>query len=332
MTNRATSLVPCLAATMLASAALLTLQFQPAWSADDCLAKPKEGVAGKHWYYRIDRATKRQCWYLRDDDHGQGASLATRKTAAQDERAKLSSATANAHAEYETQASSGNDDVKLAPSPEPAKASGVVPSVAAPVADAGPTQGAADSSAAPADASTVATRWPEPTATTLQAPADPVQTAPSYKLAAASAPAIPAEASASPAMPEPVRVSDTSSSFSSALSTDDASRTQLFAFLGAVALTGFATSVLFARARARRRIQLAPAQMRRSAHWPVEPELDRMQLAPMDDYPSLPQPRDLEQPRRSRLSVVPQDDVHYEEQYQVEDLLARYSGQNRRRS
>jgi hypothetical protein len=32
---------------------------------EDCLAKPgAAGPPGSHWYYRIDRATKRQCWYL----------------------------------------------------------------------------------------------------------------------------------------------------------------------------------------------------------------------------------------------------------------------------
>lgn len=37
-----------------------------AHAADNCLAGPK-GVApkGSHWYYRIDRATKRNCWYVR---------------------------------------------------------------------------------------------------------------------------------------------------------------------------------------------------------------------------------------------------------------------------
>src|SRR5512135_1827196 len=33
--------------------------------ADECNAKPdKPPPPGKHWYYRTDRATKRQCWYL----------------------------------------------------------------------------------------------------------------------------------------------------------------------------------------------------------------------------------------------------------------------------
>jgi hypothetical protein len=37
-----------------------------AHAADNCLAGPKGAAPkGSHWYYRIDRATKRNCWYVR---------------------------------------------------------------------------------------------------------------------------------------------------------------------------------------------------------------------------------------------------------------------------
>lgn len=37
-------------------------------AADSCLSAPKGATpAGSHWYYRIDRTTKRQCWYLREE-------------------------------------------------------------------------------------------------------------------------------------------------------------------------------------------------------------------------------------------------------------------------
>ncbi len=42
----------------------------PARAADDCLAEPKRTTPqGKHWYYRIERPSKRQCWYLGDEGH-----------------------------------------------------------------------------------------------------------------------------------------------------------------------------------------------------------------------------------------------------------------------
>jgi len=35
----------------------------PQAAADSCLTAPKGATpAGSHWYYRIDRVTKRQCW------------------------------------------------------------------------------------------------------------------------------------------------------------------------------------------------------------------------------------------------------------------------------
>ena len=35
------------------------------YAADDCLSKPNATAPeGSHWYYRLDRATRRECWYL----------------------------------------------------------------------------------------------------------------------------------------------------------------------------------------------------------------------------------------------------------------------------
>jgi hypothetical protein len=41
------------------------LSSQAPSAADDCLAKPNApSPPGQHWYYRLDRATHRECWYL----------------------------------------------------------------------------------------------------------------------------------------------------------------------------------------------------------------------------------------------------------------------------
>ena len=41
---------------------------QVAQAADNCQAAPSGATpSGNHWYYRIDRVTKRQCWYLREE-------------------------------------------------------------------------------------------------------------------------------------------------------------------------------------------------------------------------------------------------------------------------
>jgi hypothetical protein len=40
----------------------------PQAAADSCLSAPNGATpSGSHWYYRLDRVTKRQCWYLREE-------------------------------------------------------------------------------------------------------------------------------------------------------------------------------------------------------------------------------------------------------------------------
>lgn len=38
-------------------------------AAEDCIVKPNaQAPQGQHWYYRTDRDSKRQCWYLGPQD------------------------------------------------------------------------------------------------------------------------------------------------------------------------------------------------------------------------------------------------------------------------
>jgi hypothetical protein len=75
MRNRATKLLAATLGIGLAGFTLPavsdTLQEQDKALQDpdkDCVAAPDGPAAqGAHWYYRIDRATKRHCWYVRDD-------------------------------------------------------------------------------------------------------------------------------------------------------------------------------------------------------------------------------------------------------------------------
>lgn len=74
MSKRSTKFVPALFAGIVAGANLAPLtDIRAQATADGCLSAPKGATpAGSHWYYRIDHATKRQCWYLRDADDGSG--------------------------------------------------------------------------------------------------------------------------------------------------------------------------------------------------------------------------------------------------------------------
>jgi hypothetical protein len=82
MSNRSVKFAPALLAGVVAvanAAAMTDLRAQviaaaeaatPATqaAADSCLSAPQGTTpSGSHWYYRIDRVTKRQCWYLREE-------------------------------------------------------------------------------------------------------------------------------------------------------------------------------------------------------------------------------------------------------------------------
>ena len=48
--------------------AAVIVTVKPSHAADDCLAGPNAATPqGSHWYYRVDRATHRNCWYLRPE-------------------------------------------------------------------------------------------------------------------------------------------------------------------------------------------------------------------------------------------------------------------------
>jgi hypothetical protein len=50
---------------LLVTGITLTLAVESSQAADDCLAGPNAPAPqGNHWYYRVERATHRECWYL----------------------------------------------------------------------------------------------------------------------------------------------------------------------------------------------------------------------------------------------------------------------------
>jgi hypothetical protein len=67
--NRIGSTVPeWFAAALCAMLAVIVLPSDPARAAEDCLAAPNsEAPAGNHWYYRLQGAQQRHCWYLRPE-------------------------------------------------------------------------------------------------------------------------------------------------------------------------------------------------------------------------------------------------------------------------
>jgi hypothetical protein len=64
MSVRVLLCVPAISAGMIVAA--IALEANTAVAAVECVTEPnREPPEGSHWYYRVDRATDRKCWYLR---------------------------------------------------------------------------------------------------------------------------------------------------------------------------------------------------------------------------------------------------------------------------
>ncbi|QQO31490.1 hypothetical protein JJC00_22970 [Bradyrhizobium diazoefficiens] len=195
--------------------------------AADCLASPKGAAPqGQHWFYRLERATKRQCWYLRAEGAKEGAN-ATQTAQATADAPNAAPAgpqsVQNAHAEYfapQTAAST----------PAPAAAS--------------TQQAPSTTDAQPA----IATRWPD------AAPASPPAPQPSPATAAAPA-AASVQPSAKPAAsPAPVTLA---AADASADKPTGSVQMLLLVIGGALALAGLLASVIYRFAGGRTRVQTA---------------------------------------------------------------------------
>src|SRR5437588_2381366 len=111
MSNRSALSVAAVLASILAGSGLISVtDIRAQAAADNCLTAPKDKTpAGGHWYYRLERGTKRQCWYLRDENDKSARAApqdssadAAPDTAAADPappRPLVRKSVANAHAE-----------------------------------------------------------------------------------------------------------------------------------------------------------------------------------------------------------------------------------------
>jgi hypothetical protein len=100
MPNRAMKILPAMLGGILAGLSFSAIS-QAAEPAKDCLTAPGQPTQGGHWYYRIDRPTKRHCWYVRAEGPAAAAQLASSSTepAAAPVDAPLEPSVANARAE-----------------------------------------------------------------------------------------------------------------------------------------------------------------------------------------------------------------------------------------
>ncbi|MCP3469482.1 hypothetical protein NLM33_03960 [Bradyrhizobium sp. CCGUVB1N3] len=225
-------------------------------SADDCLRAPK-GTApeGQHWYYRLERGTKRQCWYLREEGTKSAQSAQTTQSAPATQSTQATqSAPATAPAQKaDKPAPRSVQDARAeltAQSPAP-DTTASIPAPSAPGTPPATLQRQVAASDADAGQPTVDARWPDPNVSPSPAP----QAAPAPKLADAR-PAPKPQASASAG-------TMTLASADAPLEKPTGSlQTLLLVIGGALALAGIIGSVIYRFAGARKRARASEGRHR----------------------------------------------------------------------
>ena len=205
----------------------------------DCLASPKGAAPqGQHWYYRLDRTTKRQCWYLRaaGDKDSAKATQAAQADTPSDSTASPQQTVQDARAEYVTPRNGATPKA---------------PNAIAPAAPVNPTPTQQPSNQADSSAQQAASPWPDvPAASTNPEP----QPAPAVVAAAVQPKAKPSK---SPAPSQPAAADGTTDKPGGSL------QMLMLVIGGALALAGILASVIYRLARKRVRVHAAD----RRVHW-----------------------------------------------------------------
>jgi len=233
MSNRSAKFVSAIFASLIAGAPFTTVSHGAVPAADDCLSAPKgQTPSGGHWYYRIDRATKRHCWYL-GDEKAKLSRVAPSSSAPladpvlpQQETVTQRSIT-DAHAELPLPPARVEQQTSLNPGqPNPAAAAN-----AAGVANNQPAN-AWDVST---QRSVVASRWPEQSGVSSSAGPEPA--------AGNSAASEPSNSEAAPS-PAPAAVTLAAADLSSEKPSGPI-RTLLIVIIGALSFAGLIGSAIF---------------------------------------------------------------------------------------
>jgi hypothetical protein len=308
MMNRATKLLLVVLTGAIAGASIASMFVNTAGAAEECLAKPKDGAPqGQHWYYRIDRSTKRQCWYLRDKDDASAQAAAPaplEKTASPDRKneTSLTRSTADAYAALSSPGTRSGGGSQLPPMTETQ------------AVDAKAEEQDSPHEASPAsDQSPVASRWPDPTGVLSPAIERPATS--SFAVASTTPDPINDTATASAGSEvSPDKVESPVSSTSYPL------QMLLLAAFAALAFSGLTGGALYL-ARARRRPQPDDAASRWSG-WSPPDDAYRLYAPPMSQARPVNTPRDSETHSADRLTSGLSENGQ-----EIAQLLARFANQ-----
>lgn len=281
MSNRSAKFVAALFASILTGASFTSVtEIRAQAAADNCLTAPKDKTpAGSHWYYRLERGTKRQCWYLRgeNDKSARAAPQDSSADAAPDSAAAdpapppprpvVRKSVANAHAELPA----AQERVEQEPAAVPeSRTVGMAP---APAFQNSP---AANLPTTTTPSSTVATRWPD---------SSEVSASNNFRTAAAEPQATPPENSlaTTESAPAPVALATADSS----MAKQSASMQMLFLVMaGALALAGLTASLIYRFGRARARARHLEIRRDRRAIWDsIHRERPSPSMLPDEDVP-----------------------------------------------
>jgi len=237
MPNGTAKFVSALVAGLLAGAPLTTASHSAPAEAEECLAGPK-GTApqGGHWYYRIDRATKRHCWYLGDEKE-KAARAATEKSSASSDPASPTKKAAPQRDIADARAELALPKMQVEPGTSITGQRAVAPVTNAAGTD---TNQPTNPSNTNTQSSVIASRWPESSGISPSASPAPAPT--TYQPAATLQPdAVDAAEAEAPAItPVTLAAAD-----SSAARQTGSIQTLLIVIIGALSLAGLLGSAIF---------------------------------------------------------------------------------------
>jgi hypothetical protein len=303
MMNRATKLLLVVLTGAIAGASIASMFANTAGAAEECLAKPKDAAPqGQHWYYRHDRSTKRQCWYLRDKDDASSPATVpgpSDKTASLDRKNEtlLTRSTADAYAALSSSGGRSEGGSQILPVTQ-------IPSV-----DARPDEQVSSHDGSPtSERSPVASRWPDSTGVLAPAIERP---ATSPFAVASRTPDLTTDAATAS-----VEVSPTADASSTVVSL----QMLLLAAFGALTFSALTGGTIYF-ARARRRPQPDDATSRWKG-WSPPDDAYRLYAPPTSQARPVNSPRELETHSVDR----PTSDLS-ENGQEIARLLARFANQ-----
>jgi hypothetical protein len=288
MSTRTAKFASAIAASFLAGVPLATIAQGATTSADtSCLSGPK-GVApqGGHWYYRIDRATKRHCWYVGEAKQKPARAVSENSQPAADGATPPNAAIQPSIADARAELPSPQTRVETTNVP-------AAPQAPAAIANAGQRDNALDTDA---QRSTIASRWPESPGVNSQAIPAPV-TDNSVANAQTSSNTAPSPAVA----PIALAAADSSSA-----NRTGSIQMLLAVILGALALAGLMGSAIF-RFGSSRRIDPRDMRLDRRAIWDSASTASTDRLS-RQVYPDVPMRR-IDMPRELRAADDPDERI-----------------------